>query len=113
MPRVRSQGPEGPRRWVLSAQEQSWNPGFLMAGLASFPPLPPAASVPPGPAPPAPHPLTLPLPSQNSSQFMKHTKRRKLTVEDFNRALRWSSVEVSGQVQGSAPGAASGHAQGW
>uniref|UniRef100_H2Q3X0 TATA-box binding protein associated factor 6 like n=1 Tax=Pan troglodytes TaxID=9598 RepID=H2Q3X0_PANTR len=27
------------------------------------------------------------------SQFMKHTKRRKLTVEDFNRALRWSSVE--------------------
>jgi hypothetical protein len=27
---------------------------------------------------------------------MKHTKRRKLTVEDFNRALRWSSVEVSG-----------------
>lgn len=31
---------------------------------------------------------------------MKHTKRRKLTVEDFNRALRWSSVEVSGQVQG-------------
>eukprot|EP00069_Balaena_mysticetus_P007664 bmy_19271T0 len=34
--------------------------------------------------------------TQNSSQFMKHTKRRKLTVEDFNRALRWSSVEVSG-----------------
>lgn len=26
---------------------------------------------------------------------MKHTKRRKLTVEDFNRALRWSNVEVS------------------
>ncbi|XP_063172636.1 TAF6-like RNA polymerase II p300/CBP-associated factor-associated factor 65 kDa subunit 6L isoform X2 [Candoia aspera] len=32
--------------------------------------------------------------TQNSSQFMKHTKRRKLTVEDFNRALRWSNVEV-------------------
>ncbi|XP_063464594.1 TAF6-like RNA polymerase II p300/CBP-associated factor-associated factor 65 kDa subunit 6L isoform X3 [Pan paniscus] len=32
--------------------------------------------------------------TQNSSQFMKHTKRRKLTVEDFNRALRWSSVEA-------------------
>ncbi|XP_043913006.1 TAF6-like RNA polymerase II p300/CBP-associated factor-associated factor 65 kDa subunit 6L isoform X2 [Protopterus annectens] len=25
---------------------------------------------------------------------MKHAKRRKLTVEDFNRALRWSNVEV-------------------
>lgn len=45
---------------------------------------------------PTPCPLTLFLSSQNSSQFMKHTKRRKLTVEDFNRALRWSSVEVSG-----------------
>ncbi|XP_072839914.2 TAF6-like RNA polymerase II p300/CBP-associated factor-associated factor 65 kDa subunit 6L [Pogona vitticeps] len=32
--------------------------------------------------------------TQNSSQFMKHTKRRKLTVEDFNRALRWSNVEA-------------------
>ncbi|XP_063001982.1 TAF6-like RNA polymerase II p300/CBP-associated factor-associated factor 65 kDa subunit 6L [Elgaria multicarinata webbii] len=32
--------------------------------------------------------------TQNSSQFMKHTKRRKLTVEDFNRALRWSNVET-------------------
>ncbi|XP_015672881.1 TAF6-like RNA polymerase II p300/CBP-associated factor-associated factor 65 kDa subunit 6L [Protobothrops mucrosquamatus] len=32
--------------------------------------------------------------TQNSSQFMKHTKRRKLMVEDFNRALRWSNVEV-------------------
>ncbi|XP_075401692.1 TAF6-like RNA polymerase II p300/CBP-associated factor-associated factor 65 kDa subunit 6L isoform X2 [Tenrec ecaudatus] len=32
--------------------------------------------------------------TQNSSQFMKHTRRRKLTVEDFNRALRWSSVEA-------------------
>ncbi|KAM6160178.1 TAF6-like RNA polymerase II p300/CBP-associated factor-associated factor 65 kDa subunit 6L isoform 1-T1 [Erethizon dorsatum] len=32
--------------------------------------------------------------TQNSSQFMRHTKRRKLTVEDFNRALRWSSVEA-------------------
>lgn len=27
---------------------------------------------------------------------MKHTRRRKLTVEDFNRALRWSNVEVQG-----------------
>ncbi|XP_014817709.1 PREDICTED: TAF6-like RNA polymerase II p300/CBP-associated factor-associated factor 65 kDa subunit 6L, partial [Calidris pugnax] len=34
--------------------------------------------------------------TQNSSQFMKHTRRRKLTVEDFNRALRWSNVEVPG-----------------
>ncbi|XP_075382237.1 TAF6-like RNA polymerase II p300/CBP-associated factor-associated factor 65 kDa subunit 6L isoform X2 [Mycteria americana] len=25
---------------------------------------------------------------------MKHTRRRKLTVEDFNRALRWSNVEA-------------------
>ncbi|XP_013925741.1 PREDICTED: TAF6-like RNA polymerase II p300/CBP-associated factor-associated factor 65 kDa subunit 6L, partial [Thamnophis sirtalis] len=32
--------------------------------------------------------------TQNSSQFMKHTRRRRLTVEDFNRALRWSNVEV-------------------
>lgn len=57
-----------------------------------------------GPAPSAPCLLILFLPSQNSSQFMKHTKRRKLTVEDFNRALRWSSVEVSGAqvAEGSA-----------
>lgn len=32
---------------------------------------------------------------QSSSQFMRHAKRRKLTVEDVNRALRWSNVEVS------------------
>ncbi|XP_069739211.1 TAF6-like RNA polymerase II p300/CBP-associated factor-associated factor 65 kDa subunit 6L [Phaenicophaeus curvirostris] len=32
--------------------------------------------------------------TQNSSQFLKHTRRRKLTVEDFNRALRWSNVEA-------------------
>ncbi|KAL0970428.1 hypothetical protein UPYG_G00241810 [Umbra pygmaea] len=32
--------------------------------------------------------------SQSSSQFMRHAKRRKLTVEDFNRALRWSNVEA-------------------
>ncbi|XP_023696132.1 TAF6-like RNA polymerase II p300/CBP-associated factor-associated factor 65 kDa subunit 6L [Paramormyrops kingsleyae] len=32
--------------------------------------------------------------TQSSSQFMRHAKRRKLTVEDFNRALRWSNVEV-------------------
>lgn len=25
---------------------------------------------------------------------MRHAKRRKLTVEDFNKALRWSNVEV-------------------
>ncbi|NWH79601.1 TAF6L factor, partial [Piaya cayana] len=31
--------------------------------------------------------------TQNSSQFLKHTRRRRLTVEDFNRALRWSNVE--------------------
>lgn len=42
---------------------------------------------------PVPVPVTVP-PPQNSSQFMKHTRRRKLTVEDFNRALRWSNVEV-------------------
>lgn len=34
-------------------------------------------------------------PQQSSSQFMRHAKRRKLTVEDFNRALRWSNVEVA------------------
>uniref|UniRef100_A0A3Q3MVV1 TAF6-like RNA polymerase II, p300/CBP-associated factor (PCAF)-associated factor n=1 Tax=Labrus bergylta TaxID=56723 RepID=A0A3Q3MVV1_9LABR len=32
--------------------------------------------------------------AQSSSQFMRHAKRRKLTVEDFNRALRWSNVEA-------------------
>lgn len=32
--------------------------------------------------------------AQNSAQFLKHTRRRKLTVEDFNRALRWSNVEA-------------------
>ncbi|XP_047424072.1 TAF6-like RNA polymerase II p300/CBP-associated factor-associated factor 65 kDa subunit 6L [Mugil cephalus] len=32
--------------------------------------------------------------TQSSSQFMRHAKRRKLTVEDFSRALRWSNVEA-------------------
>uniref|UniRef100_A0A8C4HPM7 TAF6-like RNA polymerase II p300/CBP-associated factor-associated factor 65 kDa subunit 6L n=1 Tax=Dicentrarchus labrax TaxID=13489 RepID=A0A8C4HPM7_DICLA len=32
--------------------------------------------------------------TQSSSQFMRHAKRRKLMVEDFNRALRWSNVEA-------------------
>ncbi|XP_061664466.1 TAF6-like RNA polymerase II p300/CBP-associated factor-associated factor 65 kDa subunit 6L [Syngnathoides biaculeatus] len=32
--------------------------------------------------------------TQSSSHFMRHAKRRKLTVEDFNRALRWSNVEA-------------------
>ncbi|GCC16961.1 hypothetical protein chiPu_0022244 [Chiloscyllium punctatum] len=32
--------------------------------------------------------------AQNSTQFMRHAKRRRLTVEDFNRALRWANVEV-------------------
>ncbi|XP_072232541.1 TAF6-like RNA polymerase II p300/CBP-associated factor-associated factor 65 kDa subunit 6L [Leuresthes tenuis] len=32
--------------------------------------------------------------AQSSSQFMRHAKRRKLTVEDFNKALRWSNVEI-------------------
>ncbi|MBN3318005.1 TAF6L factor, partial [Atractosteus spatula] len=32
--------------------------------------------------------------TQTGSQFMRHAKRRKLTVEDFNRALRWSNVEA-------------------
>ncbi|XP_043953768.1 TAF6-like RNA polymerase II p300/CBP-associated factor-associated factor 65 kDa subunit 6L isoform X2 [Gambusia affinis] len=32
--------------------------------------------------------------AQTSSQFMRHAKRRKLTVEDLNRALRWSRVEA-------------------
>ncbi|XP_072887509.1 LOW QUALITY PROTEIN: TAF6-like RNA polymerase II p300/CBP-associated factor-associated factor 65 kDa subunit 6L [Hemitrygon akajei] len=31
--------------------------------------------------------------AQNSAQFMKHARRRKLTTEDFNRALRWANVE--------------------
>lgn len=66
------------------------------SGLFQGPFCLPAISLPWGDSIPAsPCPLTLFLPSQNSSQFMKHTKRRKLTVEDFNRALRWSSVEVS------------------
>uniref|UniRef100_A0A3Q2Q2I7 TAF6-like RNA polymerase II, p300/CBP-associated factor (PCAF)-associated factor n=1 Tax=Fundulus heteroclitus TaxID=8078 RepID=A0A3Q2Q2I7_FUNHE len=32
--------------------------------------------------------------AQTGSQFMRHAKRRKLTVEDLNRALRWSRVEA-------------------
>ncbi|TRY55354.1 hypothetical protein DNTS_020901 [Danionella cerebrum] len=32
--------------------------------------------------------------TQNSSQFMRHAKRRKLSVEDFNRALRWSNTQT-------------------
>uniref|UniRef100_A0A671N179 TAF6-like RNA polymerase II p300/CBP-associated factor-associated factor 65 kDa subunit 6L n=1 Tax=Sinocyclocheilus anshuiensis TaxID=1608454 RepID=A0A671N179_9TELE len=32
--------------------------------------------------------------TQNSSQFMRHAKRRKLSVEDLNRALRWSNTET-------------------
>ncbi|XP_018549391.1 TAF6-like RNA polymerase II p300/CBP-associated factor-associated factor 65 kDa subunit 6L isoform X2 [Lates calcarifer] len=32
--------------------------------------------------------------TQSSSQFMRHAKRRKLTVEDFSRALHWSNVEA-------------------
>ncbi|XP_051562574.1 TAF6-like RNA polymerase II p300/CBP-associated factor-associated factor 65 kDa subunit 6L [Myxocyprinus asiaticus] len=32
--------------------------------------------------------------TQNSSQFMRHAKRRKLSVEDFNRALQWSNTET-------------------
>ncbi|XP_051901209.1 TAF6-like RNA polymerase II p300/CBP-associated factor-associated factor 65 kDa subunit 6L [Pristis pectinata] len=31
--------------------------------------------------------------AQNSAQFMKHAKRRRLTTEDVNRALRWANVE--------------------
>ncbi|XP_033104947.1 TAF6-like RNA polymerase II p300/CBP-associated factor-associated factor 65 kDa subunit 6L [Anneissia japonica] len=31
--------------------------------------------------------------AQSSVQFMKHARRRKLTSEDFNRALRWSDLE--------------------
>ncbi|XP_071962782.1 TAF6-like RNA polymerase II p300/CBP-associated factor-associated factor 65 kDa subunit 6L [Antedon mediterranea] len=31
--------------------------------------------------------------AQSSVQFMKHGRRKKLTHEDFNRALRWSDVE--------------------
>ncbi|XP_057208601.1 TAF6-like RNA polymerase II p300/CBP-associated factor-associated factor 65 kDa subunit 6L isoform X1 [Triplophysa rosa] len=31
--------------------------------------------------------------TQNSSQFMRHAKRKKLSVEDFNRALRCSNTE--------------------
>ncbi|CAH1261635.1 TAF6L [Branchiostoma lanceolatum] len=30
---------------------------------------------------------------QASCQFMRHAKRKRLTAEDFNRALRWSNVE--------------------
>ncbi|NXB09180.1 TAF6L factor, partial [Cnemophilus loriae] len=42
--------------------------------------------------------------TQNSSQFLKHTRRRRLTVEDFNRALRWSNVETSLWVPSRPPG---------
>ncbi|XP_041469521.1 TAF6-like RNA polymerase II p300/CBP-associated factor-associated factor 65 kDa subunit 6L [Lytechinus variegatus] len=30
---------------------------------------------------------------QASSQFMKHSKRKRMTSDDFNKALRWSDVE--------------------
>ncbi|XP_071490153.1 TAF6-like RNA polymerase II p300/CBP-associated factor-associated factor 65 kDa subunit 6L [Diadema antillarum] len=30
---------------------------------------------------------------QASAQFMKHSKRKRMTTEDFNKALRWSDVE--------------------
>ncbi|XP_069750281.1 TAF6-like RNA polymerase II p300/CBP-associated factor-associated factor 65 kDa subunit 6L isoform X4 [Narcine bancroftii] len=30
---------------------------------------------------------------QTSAQFLKHTPRRRLSTEDFNRALRWANVE--------------------
>ncbi|KAM8793743.1 LOW QUALITY PROTEIN: TAF6-like RNA polymerase II p300/CBP-associated factor-associated factor 65 kDa subunit 6L [Eudromia elegans] len=32
--------------------------------------------------------------AQNSAQFLKHTRRRRLAAEDFNRALRWSNVQA-------------------
>lgn len=32
--------------------------------------------------------------TQSASQFMKHSKRRRLTSEDFNKALGTSSTEV-------------------
>ncbi|XP_063801063.1 TAF6-like RNA polymerase II p300/CBP-associated factor-associated factor 65 kDa subunit 6L [Pseudophryne corroboree] len=31
--------------------------------------------------------------AQLSAQSLRHSRRRRLTVEDFNRALRWSNVE--------------------
>lgn len=31
---------------------------------------------------------------QNSIQYMKHAKRKRLTTEDFNKALKRSSVQV-------------------
>ncbi|CAN7994071.1 unnamed protein product [Ixodes pacificus] len=31
--------------------------------------------------------------AQNSGQFMRHSKRRKLTCEDVQRAMRWSDTE--------------------
>lgn len=93
---------QGPRLCVSSAKSR--------AGVQAFSSLAWHPFCPAGPVP-LPHSLTLPLlspplPSQNSSQFMKHTKRRKLTVEDFNRALRWSSVEVSGPTSGPSSGLA-------
>ncbi|KAM4722128.1 TAF6-like RNA polymerase II p300/CBP-associated factor-associated factor 65 kDa subunit 6L [Rhinophrynus dorsalis] len=32
--------------------------------------------------------------TQFSAQTLRHSRRRRLTVEDFNRALRWSNVEA-------------------
>ncbi|NP_001085716.1 TATA-box binding protein associated factor 6 like S homeolog [Xenopus laevis] len=32
--------------------------------------------------------------TQFSAQGLRHSRRRRLTVEDFNRALRWSNVEA-------------------
>ena len=32
---------------------------------------------------------------QAGAQFMKHAKRKRMTPEDFNKALRWSDTEVS------------------
>lgn len=41
--------------------------------------------------------------AQNSGQFMRHSKRRKLTCEDIDRALRWSDTEPIYGCGGSEP----------
>ena len=39
--------------------------------------------------------VTSPSFSKIASQFMRHAKRRRLAVEDFDKALKWSGIEVN------------------
>ena len=38
--------------------------------------------------------MSPPVTVQTASQFMRHAKRKRLMVEDIDKALKWSRVEV-------------------